>query len=41
LLSPAEVATIYEHPNLGSWRRALATGSDSFRVLFGDAVDEA
>jgi GNAT superfamily N-acetyltransferase len=41
LLSPAEAATIYEHPNLGSWRQALETGSDSFRVLFGAAVDEA
>lgn len=40
LLSPAEVASIYEHPNLGSWRRALETGAERFEVCFGDVLDD-
>lgn len=40
LLGPAEAATIFDHPNLWSWRRALDTGAERFEVCFGESVSE-
>ena len=41
LLEPAEAATIYQHPNLESWRAARDTGAETFVVRFGTDVDVA
>ncbi len=38
LLGPAEAATIFDHPNLWSWQRALATGATRFEVCFGEVA---